>query len=83
MKAKTTVTPIIGKLRKQPAVDMATLQSNLEGSASEFRSAQQNFLKASDRLNAAQTANEQAIISFNQGLATVKSSAYVPSLLAK
>jgi len=69
--------------KRQPAVDLGSLQVNLEDSSKELRAAQANFLKASDRLNLAQENNTQAIISINQAMTTLKSSVHVQPLLGK
>lgn len=69
--------------KKQPAIDLGAMQANIEDSSAELRAAQANFQRASDRLMAAQEANNAAIISLNQGLATVKAACFVPNLMAK
>ena len=69
--------------KTQASVDLGTLQSNLQDSAAELRSAQTAFQKASERLQAAQEAQDTAIRALNQGVGTLKVSTHVTDLLAR
>jgi len=64
-------------------IDLGSLQTTLEESARELRSAQAAYLKAGDRFVKAQEENQAAIISINQAMTTLKSSVHVPHLLGK
>lgn len=74
---------MVKKVQKEPAVNLGTLQEDLERKSKALKAAQTAYLRASDRLSAATDEHEKSVIALNQGLLTVKQGATVKNLWLK
>lgn len=69
--------------KQSAAIDLGALQANLTVATSQLKATQRAKLRADAAYEEAVKAHEQARITLNSGVATLKSSTVVPNLYAE